>query len=208
MASLSDRLDHVLGAKAAGPLEDVFGILTVEDLLRHYPRSYVQGAARIGVEGDQPEPGVHITLVDVITDTSTFSMKTGKKGLRITLGAGRGKVTATFFNAKFIARGLTKDTKVMLSGEVGYYKGTMQLTHPAFLILDSPDGKNRGTSSLRNIAEASEAVSGEVAMGSSNVASSRSIRPARSCRAGTSSVACVRCSTCSTRWTIRCPRVC
>ncbi|MDT5139441.1 MAG: ATP-dependent helicase RecG [Mycobacterium sp.] len=164
MASLSDRLDHVLGAKAASPLEDVFGIRTVEDLLRHYPRSYVEGAARIGVEGDQPEPGVHITLVDVITDTSTFSMKTGKKGLRITLGSGRTKVTATFFNARFIARGLTKDTKVMLSGEVGYFRGAMQLTHPAFLILDSADGKNHGTSSLRNIAEASEAVSGEVAM--------------------------------------------
>ena len=29
----------------------------------------------------------------------------------------------------------------MLSGEVGYFKGTMQLTHPAFLVLESPSGK-------------------------------------------------------------------
>ncbi|EUA03698.1 ATP-dependent DNA helicase recG domain protein [Mycobacterium kansasii 824] len=40
----------------------------------------------------------------------------------------------------------------------------MQLTHPAFLILDSPDGKNHGTRSLKSIADASKAISGEVAM--------------------------------------------
>ncbi len=73
-------------------------------------------------------------------------------------------MTATFFNAGFISKGLTKDTKVMLSGEVGFFKGVMQLTHPAFLILDSPDGKNRGTRSLKSIADASQAVSGELAM--------------------------------------------
>ena len=49
----------------------------------------------------------------------------------------------------------------MLSGEVGFYKNVMQLTHPAFLILDSPDGKNRGTRSLKSIADASQATSGE-----------------------------------------------
>src|SRR6202043_1547808 len=49
----------------------------------------------------------------------------------------------------------------MLSGEVGYYKGTMQFTHPAFLVLDSPDGKTHGTRSLAKIADASRASSAE-----------------------------------------------
>jgi ATP-dependent DNA helicase RecG len=40
----------------------------------------------------------------------------------------------------------------MLSGEVGYYKGTMQLTHPAYLILNSPSGRLGGTKSLKTIA--------------------------------------------------------
>ena len=30
----------------------------------------------------------------------------------------------------------------MLSGEVGYFKGTLQLTHPAFFVLESPSGKS------------------------------------------------------------------
>ena len=43
MVALSDRLDYVLGAKAAGQLEEHFGIRTVNDLVRHYPRKYSEG---------------------------------------------------------------------------------------------------------------------------------------------------------------------
>ena len=53
----------------------------------------------------------------------------------VTLGDRRPKVTATFFNAKYLKNSLLEGTRVMLSGEVGYFKGTMQLTHPAFLVL-------------------------------------------------------------------------
>ncbi|WP_240274955.1 ATP-dependent DNA helicase RecG [Mycobacterium ulcerans] len=166
MVALSDRLDFVLGAKAAEALDEEFGIRTVDDLLRHYPRSYVEGGARRGTDDEQPEVGEHITIVDVITETKSFPMKKTPRRLclRITLGSGRNKVTATFFNADYIKKGLTKDTRVMLSGEVGYFKGVMQLTHPAFLILDSPDGQHHGTKSLKSIADASQAISGELAM--------------------------------------------
>ncbi|HSS23319.1 MAG TPA: ATP-dependent DNA helicase RecG [Mycobacterium sp.] len=166
MVSLSDRLDYIVGAKAADSLDEVFGIRTVDDLLRHYPRSYTEGAAVRGADGERPEAGEHITIVDTITATESFPMKKDRKRMchRITVGSGRSKVTATFFNANYIKKDLTKDTKVMLSGEVGFFKGVMQLTHPAFLILDSPDGKNRGTRSLKSIADASRAVSGELAM--------------------------------------------
>jgi len=50
----------------------------------------------------------------------------------------------------------------MLSGDVGYFRGAMQLTHPDFLVLDAGGGRNRGSRSLAMIAEASRAVSGEV----------------------------------------------
>lgn len=160
MASLSERLDFLVGAKPAALLDEVFGIRTVDDLLRHYPRRYVEGAAKVGLGDERPEDGEHITIVDVITDAVTKSMHKDpkKKYHRITVGSGRNRVTATFFNAGWIGKELTEGTKVMLSGEVGFYRGAMQLTHPAFLILD---GRNRGTRSLKKIADASHAVSGE-----------------------------------------------
>jgi ATP-dependent DNA helicase RecG len=169
VASLSDRLDYVLGAKAAESLDEVFGIQTVDDLLRHYPRSYTEGASvRSAEEGgdERPEEGQHITVVDTITDTHSFPMKKNprRKCLRITVGSGRSKVTATFFNADYLSKDLTEGTKVMLSGEVGYFKNVMQLTHPDFLILDSPGGRNRGSKSLKTIADTSQAISGELLM--------------------------------------------
>ncbi|WP_297698052.1 ATP-dependent DNA helicase RecG [Mycobacterium sp.] len=163
MAALSDRLDYVVGGKVVELLDEVFGIRTVDDLLRHYPRSYTEGASRWGADDERPPAGEHITIIDTIADTETFPMKKTPKKVchRITLGTGRSKVTATFFNANYIKKDLTKGTKVMLSGEVGFFRNVMQLTHPAFLLLDTPDGKNRGTVSLKSIANASHATTGE-----------------------------------------------
>ena len=41
MARLSDRLKGIIGDRTADALAAVFGMSTVEDLLRHYPRRYV-----------------------------------------------------------------------------------------------------------------------------------------------------------------------
>jgi ATP-dependent DNA helicase RecG len=67
VAALGDRLDYIVGAKAANPLDEVFGIRTVDDLLRHYPRSYVEGTTVRGIDDDRPPEGEHVTLVDEIT---------------------------------------------------------------------------------------------------------------------------------------------
>lgn len=165
MAALSDRLDTVLGGKSAKPLDVAFGFRTVDDLLRHYPRSYVEGTTVRGAHDERPPQGEHVTLVDTIAGVELKSMKKrpNEKFLVVTIGSGRSKVTATFFHPKKWFRDqLSKGTRVMLAGEVGYYRGVMQLTHPDFLVLDSPDGKDRGSRSLRKIAEASQAVSGDV----------------------------------------------
>lgn len=168
MAGLSDRLDLVIGAKSARPLEEHFGIRTVNDLLRHYPRKYSDGMTVRG-EGEalDLEEGEHVTFIEVVTETKegtmkpVFDKKTGRqktrKWLRVTLGKHRPAVTATFFNAGWMVDKLPVDTRLMLSGEVKYFRNTLQLDHPAFLVLDSPSGKQFGTKSLKTIATASGA---------------------------------------------------
>lgn len=155
MASLSDRLDSVLGTKAARALDDVFGIRTVGDLLRHYPRTYNQGSTVRGEDDEPPGEGEHITFVGEIekADVRWTNRQPRREYLVITLKNRRPKVTATFFNVKYIKKGLVAGTRLMLSGEVGYFKGVMQLTHPAFLVLDSPEGRRIGSKSLKAIAE-------------------------------------------------------
>jgi ATP-dependent DNA helicase RecG len=163
VATLDDRLDRVLGGRTAKKLEENFGIRTVNDLLRHYPRKYSEGMTLRDEDEDLDlEEGEHVTFVDVITDTESGLMRPRpgqrrRKWLRVTLGDHRPKVTATFFNADWMLDKLVSQTRIMLSGEVEYYKRTTRLTHPAFLVLKSPSGKEIGTKSLKTIATASGA---------------------------------------------------
>ncbi|MDV3127189.1 ATP-dependent DNA helicase RecG [Mycobacterium sp. 21AC1] len=168
MATLTDRLDFVIGAKAARPLEEHFGIRTVNDLLRHFPRKYSDGMTVRG-EGEalDLEEGEHVTFIDVVTETKhgdmkpVFDKKTNRtksrKYLRVTLGKHRPAVTATFFNAGWMKDKVEVDTRLMLSGEVKYFRNTLQLNHPAFLVLNPPPGKQIGTKSLKTIATTSGA---------------------------------------------------
>jgi ATP-dependent DNA helicase RecG len=166
VVSLTDRLDGVLGEKASKVLDEFFGIRTVDDLLRHYPRKYSQGSKVLGEDDDPPEPGDHVTFVGEIesADVRWTSRGTRREYLVVTLVNRRPKVTATFFNAKFLKKQLVKGTRLMLSGEVGYYKGTMQLTHPGYLILNSPSGRLGGTKSLKTIAASAKDQTGDFDM--------------------------------------------
>ncbi|MET0703591.1 MAG: ATP-dependent DNA helicase RecG [Mycobacterium sp.] len=155
MAGLTDKLDFIVGKKAATPLADVFGIRTVDDLLRHYPRKYNKAGSVLGDTDVPPEEGEHITFVDTITKAEKrwTNRQPKREFLVITLGHRTPKVTATFFNAKFLKHTLVEGTRVMLSGEVGFFKGTMQLTHPAFLILG--ESSVRGSKSLKALVDTS-----------------------------------------------------
>ena len=149
-----------LGTDIAGP-NAAGERITVNDLLRHYPRKYSDGI-NVREEGEQIEleEGTHVTFVDTITKTDVRPMKSqhGKrqrKLLRVTLGDRNPPITATFFNADYLINNLVEGTRVMLSGEIGYFRNTVQLSHPAFLIIDSPTGRTIGTRSFAKIAEAS-----------------------------------------------------
>ncbi len=156
MASLHDRLPFLVGEKAAGQLEEYFGIRTVNDLVRYFPRKYSDAMTTRG-EGEELdlEEGEHVTFVDEITKAEArwTNRQPKREYLVVTLGHRQPKVTATFFNAKYLKKTLLAGTRVMLSGEVGHFKGTMQLTHPDFLVLDS----GKGSKSLATIASTSTA---------------------------------------------------
>lgn len=209
MVTLADRLDFIVGSDAAGKLDDAFGIRTVGDLLRHYPRSYVEGTGVRGAADSRPEEGDHITVVDTISSAVLKDMQRRKgKFLAVTVGSGRNKVSATFFNPKGLRWRLTPGTRVMLSGEVKLYRGAIQLTHPDFWYSKKPTAKRRTATSAAVRCATSPThrrrSAGRSTSRTSNAAATRSIRPPRNCRAGTSSPVSGRFSRCS----IRCPTRC
>ena len=164
MVSLTDRLDGIVGGKAATLLDEVFGIRTVDGLLRHYPRSYIHGMRAWDEDEEPPEEGEHITLAGEIekAEVRRSSRDRRREYMVVTLSQRRPRVTATFFNIKLLKHGLVPGTELRLSGEVGYFRGTMQLTHPEFLARDPRTGRIFGSKSLKTIADVSADQSDEL----------------------------------------------
>src|SRR4051794_6837918 len=122
MATLSDRLDHILGVKAAGSLVDAFDMHTGEDLLRHYPLRYATQGQPLTEE--EPEDGTHITVIGRITKAELRPMRNRRGSLlKVVLdtgsGTGRG-VDVTFFNGDKVKYVVREGLRAMMSGTVNY----------------------------------------------------------------------------------------
>jgi 1,4-alpha-glucan branching enzyme len=150
MATLSDRLDHVLGVKAADRLTEAFDMTTVEDLLRHYPVRYATQGQPLTEE--EPEEGAHITVIGRITKTELRPMKNRRGSLlKVQLDTGAQRpLEATFFNGDKV-RYLVKDgVRAMMSGTVHWWRpDRWNLSHPDYLIL--PDKAEAGVEELTSV---------------------------------------------------------
>ncbi|AOW92350.1 ATP-dependent DNA helicase RecG [Rhodococcus sp. WMMA185] len=169
MATLTDRLDHLLGRKTADALETAFGIRSVEDLLRHYPHRYASQGRELA-EKDPPE-GEHITIIARVTSAAVVKMKSRKGSmLKVVLATDRQNVDVTFFNPQRVGHVIKPGVRAMFSGTVKYFRGKWSLTHPSYLVLPEPTagsedsvmnvGRIRGAGELAGIARASQDSSG------------------------------------------------
>ncbi|WP_068066640.1 ATP-dependent DNA helicase RecG [Nocardia xishanensis] len=168
MATLSDRLDHILGAKAADSLSDAFDMHTVEDLLRHYPLRYATQGQPLTEEA--PEDGSHITVIGRITKTELKPMRNRRGSLlKVLLDTGSGRpVDVTFFNGDKVRYVVKEGLRAMMSGTVSYWRpGSWNLSHPGYLILPETEDdsvgtftKVRGGGDLRGLAQSAKGAGG------------------------------------------------
>lgn len=125
--TFESKLAPVIGDKSARPLAKSFGIETVGDLLRHYPRRYLeigQLTPLSDLELDQ-----HVTIMAEVRSVKKFPF--GPNGRRtrteVLVTDQSGEITLTFF-AKIYA--LKPGDVGLFSGVVGSFRGKLQLTHP------------------------------------------------------------------------------
>ncbi|WP_228002937.1 ATP-dependent DNA helicase RecG [Nocardia australiensis] len=168
MATLSDRLDHLLGVKAAEPLADAFDMHTVEDLLRHYPLRYATQGQPLTQE--EPEEGAHITVIGRVTKTELRPMK-NRRGrlLKVVLDTGSARpIEITFFNGDKVSYLVHEGVRAMMSGTVHWWRpDRWNLSHPDYLILpEKGDGSVenltsvRGGGALRGLAQSAKGAGG------------------------------------------------
>jgi ATP-dependent DNA helicase RecG len=153
---LTDRLTSVLGARTAKALDEGLGLLTVEDLLRHYPRRYAERGQLTDLASLEVDE--HVTVMARVqkVDAKTYTdRRTGRRAdrLEVVVTDGTGKLTLTFFKQSWRAKELREGRVGMFSGKVGVFRSTRQLTHPDYVLLpdhgslddDTPAGSDEDT---------------------------------------------------------------
>ena len=135
MATLTDRLMDIIGDRTADALAAVFGMSTVEDLLRHYPRRYVVRGEFSDIssliEGDE------VTVLAEIAAVKTRRAN-GRNILEVNVTDGSAVMSLTFFNQPWREKELKIGKTGMFAGKVGSFNGKRQLSHPDYQLI--PDG--------------------------------------------------------------------
>ncbi len=140
--TLDDRLDRVFEPKTAKVLTEAFGLHTVRDLLRHYPRRYERRGELTDLASLRP--GEHVTVLAEIAAVGTRRMRQRKGSvLDVTVTDGHGKLTLTFFSGgvrqPWRERELRPGLYGLFAGEVSVFNGKRQLVHPDLELLGDAD---------------------------------------------------------------------
>ena len=144
MITLDSPVTTVLGDKTTKRkrLAEGLGILTVGDLLRHFPRRYVKTGELSQVS--DLEPGEMITVVGeiAVSDLRTYRDKrTGRPAYRLetVLQTDGPRLKMTFFaksqgTAPWQAKRLSKGRRGVFGGQVSTFRGEWQLTNPHMVL--------------------------------------------------------------------------
>ncbi|MDN5918875.1 MAG: ATP-dependent DNA helicase RecG [Pseudonocardia sp.] len=136
---LDTRLLGLVGGTAANALAGSLEIHTVGDLVRHYPRRYVDRDRLTDIAG--LVPGEHATLVAQV-ETATLRPMRHRRGkiLQVVIRDEKGaQLDCTFFNGQKVQHSVQPGMRAVFAGKVGMFKTRLQLTHPQYEVLDEAD---------------------------------------------------------------------
>jgi ATP-dependent DNA helicase RecG len=133
------RLSRVLGAKTATAMEEQLGLVTVRDLLRHYPRRYARRGEMVRLEDAQV--GDRVTVLAQVKRVTTRPMRQRRGMLtEVTIGDGAGSMQLVFFNHRHGR--LEAGVWGLFAGTVGEYRRQKQFAHPDFHIITGDDDED------------------------------------------------------------------
>jgi len=149
--ALEVKLRNLVGGGTAKKLADVFGLETAGDLLRHYPRRYVEKGELTSLADLQPGDNAtvnarvkSVSVRDLVTKREVpvdEIYKLGKKRRSLTkviVTDGIHDLPLVFFNQAWIAKKLRPGVSGLFSGKVekGYGRDRLQLANPGSDVLE------------------------------------------------------------------------
>ncbi|ARQ68272.1 ATP-dependent DNA helicase RecG [Streptomyces marincola] len=145
VTALKEPLAKSLGGTTAKVMAAHLGLHTVGDLLHHYPRRYAERGELTRLS-DLPLDE-HVTVVAEVADTRLHTFN-GGRGVRleVTLTDGSGRLRLVFFGRRAVhhhERVLLPGRRGMFAGKVSMFNRSLQLSHPAYELLDEDDDAGR-----------------------------------------------------------------
>src|SRR5579859_7801988 len=140
VTTLGEPLTRPMGPKTAKALEAAFGMQTVGDLLRHYPRRYYTRGELTDLSSLRE--GDHVTVLARVDRVSTHPMPgRGNAASRgeVVITDDRAKLVLTFFfrspKSQWTIKRLVPGTVGMFAGTVSSFRNRLQLVHPEYELL-------------------------------------------------------------------------
>lgn len=122
--------------KGAGPrrseLLGKLGIVWVDDLLRHYPRHYID-RSQLSLLRDV-RPGQRVTCLVEVGQVKVRPTRRGLQNFHAILTDETGSVEAVWFNQPYLKNYMKRGVRLMVSGEVTRF-GTVQLSNPEYELI-------------------------------------------------------------------------
>ena len=136
--TMQSKLSAAIGGNSAKKFKDSFGFETVEDLLLHYPRTYLKEGETTDLE--QLPRGEHVTLSARIISSRLAEYRdkrTGQTAYRVEalVSTGDGELSLTFFDKKRHTATwrngvLAAGDHGLFSGKIDRFRDRLQLVHP------------------------------------------------------------------------------
>jgi ATP-dependent DNA helicase RecG len=121
-----------VGEALAAKLADM-GLLTVLDLLQHYPRRWIDRTKRVEIA--ELEVGEEATVIGVVQRIHGRRTRQGRSLVEAVVHDGSSSINVTFFNQGWREKQLAVDTEVSLFGKLDVYRGKRQMTMPVVDVL-------------------------------------------------------------------------
>jgi ATP-dependent DNA helicase RecG len=137
---LDAKLANTLGGRTAAALQKGLGLVTVGDLISHYPRRYARRGELSSLTALPVDENV--TIVAEVLEVRERPMRArGGSLLEVRISDGKGVLSLTFFNQAWRAKELRPGVRGIFAGKVADYRGTLQLAHPDYELFE-PDAND------------------------------------------------------------------
>jgi ATP-dependent DNA helicase RecG len=152
------------GARTKGPpayevLDEGLGIATVGELLRHYPRRYIDRSATVPIGELRFRQGQEVTVIGRVKRVDRRLTRRRQSMVTVTLYDGTGSLDLVYFNQPWTASTYKEGVELAVSGMAAVYRGRLQLANQEVEILRGEDAETVHTGRITPVHPATEGIS-------------------------------------------------